>query len=286
MTSYMRRVEPGKSVILPESGRAYRKIVPRQKGAFNVYTFAPGLRTIIRRRFERQLFNADWELKEDLSTRSSSAGTFKYTNGTNELLLRPAVKLEFLKLYHRLYAARVRFEEPVAFSIAGNKGELITRIKNQKEAASSAQFNQNEAFGKQTARRIFYELGKMHGAGVAHGHPHLANILLDEKGNVTLIDPKFLCNINAKSSPQLNTIFPRRAIQLAQTISGKVSLNKTRDIARLLMELNAEETMRGVKRTWGIKTTVELKEAAAAYNKGVKEGKRKTRWLRATDWLQ
>ena len=194
-------------------------------GAFNVHHFANGATLTVRRKYSSDLFSpgkltyspihiADGEKSRVLDA---------YTHDKGVFLVRTENRTEFaptydglLRNYGKIYAARARIESPVAWLNEprrfgkgdGNSAIIVTKYRRNWSPLYKKVLQIRDSVGGETStkqrreklrnifEKVFYELGKLHGAGVRHGHPHFNNILIDEKGNVAFTDPKLLGNIN------------------------------------------------------------------------------------------
>ncbi len=200
---------------LPEKAKVVKK---REEGAFNVYEFRVGpwknfARLIVRRRYENALFPRHWQLNKPAKRMGNR---LSWDNPSNELHVgkhlfvfrEPTVwpqrtQSRLSEEYAKVLKAGIRFEQPVAvlertaYTLGSQRiytaPILITRKQRGVSAlAYSMHLLEDSGLASKIAKGVLFELGKMHGAGVTHAHLHEANILVNQQGDVRLIDPKLL----------------------------------------------------------------------------------------------
>ncbi|MFH1246844.1 MAG: hypothetical protein V1644_00550 [Candidatus Micrarchaeota archaeon] len=192
------------------------------EGAFDVYHYLGGAKLTVRRVYADKVLPGIFGKKHWKRVRSlkmtdpqdkllgKPRETIEYTHKNSRFVVRtPFVEFDthyyrdFLRNYRRLYAARVRIESPVAWlehsvtpTIKKPTHMLITSFKQGETLAEVLHRDGETPTTKKAFLNAFYELGKMHGAGVQHGHPHLNNIIVRKDGNVTLIDLKYIRGVD------------------------------------------------------------------------------------------
>jgi tRNA A-37 threonylcarbamoyl transferase component Bud32 len=71
-------------------------------------------------------------------------------------------------------------------SVSKKKGKLVVKTRNV--GRPMAMLRLKQITSEENYKKIAECMGKVHKAGVEHGHPHLGNLVLDKKGRVVIID--------------------------------------------------------------------------------------------------
>ncbi len=274
--------------LIPEQYNLQNAKQKKTAGAFDVYHFSDGAKLTIRRRYANEVLNGNFELSDadnrltgyNRSMRFSSSVQIASCRGRDRFLLREETRPEFLKAvpsllrsYRRLYAARVRFESPVAWLKMKNsrKALIVSRYKSgwKRLDVEINESNDTSFVNSEFFSRIFYELGKMHGAGVRHGHSHLGNILIDNERRVAFSDPKFLGRVRRPSVVQDSL-----SLQTLRNLGIRGKRGALSDF--LLLKESAHHTL-ALKNIPS--ETLNWNEIKKAYEKGVKQGRQRTKHL-------
>lgn len=194
-------------------------------GAFDVYYFSNGASLTVRRKHADDLFSPGKLTYRPIHTAEGEHSRVldSYDGDKIRFLVRPESRQQFaatydglLANYAKIYAARARMEVPIAWlnePLSNRKNAIIvTKYRSGWNALHKKVLQIRDSVGGETStqqrreqlrgifEKVFYELGKLHGAGVRHGHPHFNNILVDENGNIAFTDPKLLGDIKEKPS--------------------------------------------------------------------------------------
>ncbi len=265
----------------PRKARVTKK---HEEGAFNVYEFRVGTwknfaRLIVRKRYENALFPRHWQLKKPAIRKGRKLSEDNPSNelhvGKHLFVLREPTALpqrakhRLSEEYAKVLKAGVRFEQPVAvleYTI-GSQGRyaspvLITRKQRGLSAlADSTHLLGDTKLVSKMVKGVLFELGKMHGAGVTHGHLHWDNILVNPQGNVRLIDPKLL-GLSAMYERELTT----KTQHNSHIIDEFEALTTKRELGDM-MQFALTMTRHVPKGHW--------KEIAAEYKRGKELGKKR-----------
>ncbi len=191
--------------VIPYKYGPSKAVAKEEKGAFDVYHFKDGARLTVRRVFRDKLFKPrffgfPWqkETAHSLSLRREvhvfEIGKCKYVvrwPGSHE---RVATLARLAELTHGVFGAKTRFESPVAWLEAPSHNVLVTKLKEGYRSIQFARLDQTAL--EKVLGNAFYELGKMHGIGVAHGHPHYGNLLFNQHHGVAWIDSSVLRHVS------------------------------------------------------------------------------------------
>ena len=115
----------------------------------------------------------------------------------------------------------------------------------------------------------------MHGVGVSHGHPHNRNILVNNKGDVILIDPKFMKKTNREPEMPLPQLFRHKQVILQHFVKSERRKGELHDLAYFL-ELTTQmplETMQHAE-------FITKEQLGATYRKGVRYAKKTAKQTR------
>ncbi len=210
-------------MIFPKQYHPKNAVKKEPHGAFDIYHFENGALLTVRRKHVGVLFSPGKLIYQPIPKVDDEASRVldTYAHGKDVFLARKENRGHFaptydglLTYYDKIYAARARMEAPIAWlnepiSTHPHKTAIIvTKYRTDWISLYNKIIQIKDSVGGVTSTRqrceqlsavfekVFHELGKLHGAGVRHGHPHLRNILLDETGNVLFVDPKVLGSIN------------------------------------------------------------------------------------------
>lgn len=253
-----------------------------ERGAFNIYHFANGAKLTVRRMYESRIFRKWWQVLKPKPIRTSKSSlsqrreVHSFQVGPVNLIAREihttkqADTLPLLATMHeRLSRGRVRFESPVAW-LEGRKNVLVTKLKAGYEPFSKVALDKMDdaPFMSKVLQSAFFELGKMHGADIQHGHPHYDNLLVSKEGNVCWVDPKFLRSVSEE--PIVISDLPEAQLPETREIVGRFYLSGHAPIGvkNDLEWLASYMVMAGHARL-GLESMVEK------YRRGVEQGKRR-----------
>ncbi|MDP3741782.1 MAG: hypothetical protein Q8R15_00535 [Candidatus Micrarchaeota archaeon] len=257
-------------------------------GAFDVYYFNNGASLTVRRKHTGVLFSPGKLTYRPIHTAEGEHSRIldAYEGDKIHFLVRIESRQHFaptydglLHHYSKLYAARVRIEAPVAWlneSLSNRKNAIIvTKYRKTWTPLYNKLLQIRDSIGGETSihqrrkkirgifEKVFYELGKMHGAGVRHGHPHDNNILVDGDGNVAFTDPKLLGDVN--DVPKNIPLGLGRKLEFFPS-HGK---GADADLSRLTGIINSRR----------LENWLNWSELGKAYEKGVALGKKRTAHL-------
>lgn len=192
------------------------------QGLFNIYHFKDGAKLTVRKMYESKIFRKWWHLWRPRQVKTSKASlsdrreVHSFQIGPVNLIVRQIngskqsqTLLLLRAMYERLSRSRVRFETPVAW-LQAPRELLVTKLKRGYSPFSEVALDKMDdgPFMSKVLQSAFFELGKMHGAGIAHGHPHYDNLLVNQEGNVCWVDPKFLRGVS--DEPIVTSDLPER----------------------------------------------------------------------------
>ncbi|MDP3742466.1 MAG: hypothetical protein Q8R15_04070, partial [Candidatus Micrarchaeota archaeon] len=121
---------------------------------------------------------------------------------------------------------------------------------------------------KEVLTKAFYELGKMHGAGIQHGHPHYRNLLVDEDRNLMWVDPKFLRRSN--QMPLAQAPYDLSDVRIPSTdVMEPGAIN---DLLWFVGDISIKQPTQYDRLNW--------EEVNKHYRKGFEEGKRRVEKLK------
>ncbi len=190
-----------------------KAVKKEKKGAFSIYHFQDGATLTIRRTKEEKVLSDKWVPGRDLKSRTL---VDEFQLGDSTVIVRrgkiaPANRLT--DFYRRLYRGKVRFEPPVAWLVRPNKRSvIITRaVQGYHNLRWMRRHIRRQGLGLLVISNLALELGKMHGTGIQHGHPHDKNVLVNHQGKVTLIDPKFMASTKKPPLQMWRKYAPLRA---------------------------------------------------------------------------
>lgn len=243
-------------------------------GNYTLHGFRNGAALVVKRGYVKKLFGSEWQKGEPLRARTN---TEKVEAGKEKLVVRRYLTQanNMLTLYNRLHRIGVKFEPPVAWLSLPGKRRVITRfVEGYREYSDNPNLRDVE-FANTVLKNAAFELGKMHGVGVSHGHPHNRNILVNNAGDVVLIDPKFMKKTNREPEMPLHRLFRYKPTILTHFVKNQRRKGELHDLAWFL-ELTTQlppETMQHA----GFITKEQLGEA---YRRGVRYAKRITKQTR------
>lgn len=274
-------------MIFEEQYRPSKAARKESHGVFDVYYFANGASLTLRRQHADALFSKGRLTYSPIHIADGEAAKVldAYAAKDTLFLVRTEKRKHFASTYDRLlncygkiYAARARMETPVAWlnePLQTHHGAIIVtkyradwaplqqkvlQIRDPNESETPTQAQQDCL--RSIFEKVFYELGKMHGAGVRHGHPHFNNILVDKSDNVAFTDPKLLGSV--KDHP---TIMSYSGVEVErfphQGDGGEF------DLKWLTHQINK----------YKLRRVLDWHALVAAYKKGVALGKKRTAHL-------
>ncbi|MFH1246984.1 MAG: hypothetical protein V1644_01255 [Candidatus Micrarchaeota archaeon] len=248
-----------KMQLIPEQYHPRNAERTERIGAFNIHDFADGTQLTTLRRYEARLFE---EHKIKKVIRNYKPVT--HVAGQIELITRKTrIPAKFLEICQRLKAAKVKFETPVAWLEAENPtNDALVTIYRKKYETLTTEVTTDKALVQRTLESAFHELGKMHGAGIVHGHPHYYNILTNGNGNVHFIDPKYM----RKHSTIPPTAIPRYDEEYWREFGTAPTTNAQGDLQMLLGYMNQGDHLQ----------RIDVKKLNDAYLKGVELGRKRT----------
>jgi len=101
---------------------------------------------------------------------------------------REQVNQKQLDILEECHKNNLSVERPISFTV-GKRGDML--FLNSGKELNAFRFKlKSEKEQEQILRQLLDIISRMHNLGIAHDHPHLGNIVIDEKGKVTLVDFK------------------------------------------------------------------------------------------------
>ncbi len=266
---------------IPLQYHPHKAVKKEEQGTFNIYHFKDGTKLTVRKMFEGKLFEKrrfEW-LFGGWRRKNISQRVVRFKRGKFTVAAKDFVG-QIPEHYLQVLRARTRFEMPVAWLEKPKQGKygarrtlFITRFKKGFDPLLNWRGKRrftNPAFVHRVFANAAYELGKMHGAGIAHAHPHDRNILVDKKGNVVIIDPKFLTKMTVKLRKNIDHGSERDVL-----LQEAEYLGSSHD---LYVFANAMEHCAG-------EIKPDYEKIVAAYRKGLDQGKRRLEWLKRKGYL-
>ncbi len=269
-------------MLFPQKYHPLNAVKREERGAFVVYHFADGASLHTRKSFEPKLLKK-WGKK--ILSRDEFGHPYAWIahEKSGRVVRRKIANNEFQphEVYRRLYTARVRIEPPLAWLVHPLGTLLVTRYKpGYKNLREWMKTESGEELVRNALPAIMREVGKMHGAGVIHGHLHGKNVVLNKKGSVSIVDPKLISAAETGKKSQLTPItlrirdvFKQRvkeARELLATGNEKRELFARGELLRFGVVIDLDWLLSSTERVGG-----ETEKLAEQYLKGVKEAKKR-----------
>ncbi len=232
-----------------------------RKGAFIVYTHRDGTVLAARRAALEKLFRSDWQPTNIIPTKPS-VQSFEL-GGAKVVVRRGIDSYNFIDVYRRAAAARVRLESPIAWVQRGQRATLVSRIHHATLETLHSKFSRSrdEEWKKKMIEKLAYELGKLHGAGVTHRHPHDENVLVTDNG-VFLIDLKYMARIKGQERIPTGPTITRMGFVKSETVPRAVAI----DLGYLMTTIG--------------KLKIDEQKLSKRYRQGLKLGKQRVKRLK------
>ncbi len=247
--------------IIPPAYHPSKAVGRKRVGSFDIYRFSDGAKLTVRRMFAERLFQKAKKAK--LRARTNVA-----LYGAKFVVRRVRFVEDALRVdtFNRIFTAKARFESPVAWlERKTGRPVMVTRFKSErgfKTLMKKKREMKSRRFGWRVWINLARELGKLHGAGVAHGHLHSGNVLADEKGNIYFIDPKGLRRVRNTQHIEPNHVFVHHGfIKRGEKTSS--------DITNDLLDLTSFPAEHGYLDIWENPAIVEN------YRKGLEEARKR-----------